>query len=713
MNYQEIQQRVKELNELLHKFSYHYYTLDDPLVPDSEYDKLFKELQAYEKSYPELKLPSSPTQRVGGEILSELEPFEHKIPMLSLDNVFNYDELGEFVERIENGLNINENNIVFCAEVKLDGLALSIIYKNGVLTDAATRGNGRVGENVTAQVKTIANIPLVLHGENLPTYLEVRGEVFMPHKEFERLNEYGRLHNKKIFANPRNAAAGSLRQKDPKITAQRGLTFNCYYVIECEGVPLPNNHYDRLKLVHGWGIPINEEVKIGKGINFLKGFFENILGRRDSLSYDIDGVVYKVNNIEAQEKLGYISRSPRFAIAHKFPAQEEITKLLAVDFQVGRTGSITPVARLNPVKVSGVLVSNATLHNQDEIERLGVRIGDYVSVRRAGDVIPQIVKVIEDKRTDDTKEIVFPTLCPICGSLLERVSGEAVTRCTGGLSCKAQLIESINHYVSREALDIKGLGDSYVRALIRSKLVSRINDLYHLSVDDLASVVLNDTDDEDDDLLEDNELVLDDPVVTKNKKEKRIGKVIAKKIIASRDANLSPNMNKFIYALGIREVGVSTAYSLAKHFNSFEDFLHTTKEELLNINDIGEVSAEHIINFLKAPHNIEIINDMITSKENGGCGITPVKADNGEVLDSPFKGKTVVLTGTLSYDRARVKEVLLDLGAKVSGSVSKLTNIVIVGQNAGSKLKKAQELGIQIMDEEEFTKIMDELNIKI
>lgn len=709
--FNEIKERVEELNNLLHKYAYHYYTLDDPIVPDSEYDRLFKELIELENKYPEYKKDSSPTQKVGGDIVSELEPVEHKVPMLSLDNVFNDEELFSFVNRVHSGLALIDNDLEFCAELKLDGLALSIIYENGILVKAATRGDGRIGEMVTAQVKTISNVPLVLHGDNIPTYLEVRGEVFMPHKDFDELNEYGRLHNKKIFANPRNAAAGSLRQKDPKITAQRGLTFNCYIVTQCIGIDLPKTHFERLKLVNTWGIPINSEIKIGKGLKFLKEYHDNILAMRDDLPYDIDGVVYKVNNIAQQEELGYISRSPKYAIAHKFPAQEEITKLLAVDFQVGRTGVITPVARLEPVKVSGVLVSNATLHNNDEIKRLGVRIGDIVSIRRAGDVIPQIVKVLEDRRTGDEKEVVFPQYCPICQSKLEKIPEEIAIRCPGGLSCKAQLTESINHYVSRDALDIRGLGDTIVNALVRDGVVKSINDLYHLSVDSLANLPLNEVEEiylEDQLVLEANTLVSS----VNKKKIRTVGKVNAKKIIASRDSTLKPQLNKLIYALGIRDIGATSAYSLAKKYDSLIDIMNASIEELMNIDDVGQVSATRIYNFFRDEHNKVVIADLLKPLEEGGCGLEPKPLQKQITEDSPFTGKTVVLTGTLSHDRSEVKEILQSLGAKVTGSVSKSTDIVIAGANAGSKLQKANDLGIEIYDEDKLATILKDLNIE-
>lgn len=702
--------RVKELSQKLHQYSYEYYTLDDPSVPDSEYDKLFIELQNLEKQFPELVVPTSPTQKVGGEILENFEPVEHKIPMLSLDNVFNDEQLSSFVSRIEDGLSKVENKIEFCAEPKLDGLAVSIVYENGLLIKAATRGDGRVGEMVTAQVKTIGNIPLVLHGDEIPEYLEVRGEVYMMHKAFEALNELARLEPKKnkYFANPRNAAAGSLRQKDPKETAKRSLTFNCYFVAECRGIELPATHSERLEFVKKLGIPVNPEIKVGKGIDFLRTFHDDILSRRFDLAYDIDGVVYKVNNIESQEQLGFVSRSPRFSIAHKFPAQEEITQLLAVDFQVGRTGAITPVARLAPVKVSGVTVSNATLHNSDEIARLGVKVGDYVSVRRAGDVIPQIVKVIKEKRTGTETDVVFPTVCPICGSELEQLPEEAVIRCTGGLCCYAQLKESINHFVSRDAMDIRGLGEVYVEALINAGVVKTINDIYHLSIEKLAKIPLSNSNE----LTE--ELVLSDENVKKSK-IRTIGKVNGKKIIDNINASKTKPLNKFIYALGIREVGSSTALALAQKYESLELLQKATIEELLEIQDIGNVSANHIVHFFREPHNCNVIADLLKSEAEGGAGCQPQSIVKKEeeldaIMGNPFFGKTIVLTGTLtSMKRNYLKELLQKLGATVSGSVSSKTHLVIAGTEAGSKLDKARELGITIIDEEKLKNTLAKL----
>ncbi|MGN1392660.1 MAG: NAD-dependent DNA ligase LigA [Succinivibrionaceae bacterium] len=702
MSNEQIQDKIKELSKKLHRYSYEYYTLDAPSVPDSEYDRLFKELQFLEDKYPEYLDKNSPTQKVGGNILSEFEPVYHKVPMLSLDNVFDDQQLCSFVSRVEDGISTLSKNIEFCAEPKLDGLAVSIVYENGELVQAATRGDGKVGENVTAQVKTIGNVPLVLHGDNIPQYLEVRGEVYMKHDAFESLNELARQNpsKNKFFANPRNAAAGSLRQKDPRETAKRKLTFNCYFVIECKGYELPKTHYECLEYVKQLGIPINEEVKIGYGLDFLREYHDSILAKRFNLEYDIDGIVYKVNDLSLQQKLGFISRSPRFAIAHKFPAQEEITQLIAVDFQVGRTGAVTPVARLVPVKVSGVTVSNATLHNIDEIKRLGVKVGDYVSVRRAGDVIPQVVKVIEEKRNGTEKDIEIPSICPICGCNLEKLPEEAVLRCTGGLYCYAQLKESINHFVSRDAMDIRGLGDSYVEALIKNNLIKSVNDIYHLSLDNLASTPLNI-----------DELAKEELFTDKKTKLRTIGKVVAKKIIESIEQSKTKPLNKFIYALGIREVGSTTALTLANNFDTISDLRLATVDDLLKLSDIGQVSAKHIVNFFKEEHNVRVLEDLLKSSSEGGAGCIPsiVKKSQqelNEIKDNPFWEKTVVITGTLTIKRNELKEILQNLGATVSGSVSKKTDFVISGDNSGSKLDKAKELNIKIIDEEKLRELL-------
>lgn len=760
---------MKELVTLLNRYADEYYNQDNPSVPDAEYDRLYRRLKELEKAYPDSVLPDSPTHRVGGSGKADLEKFEHKIPMLSLDNVFNDEELSDFVEKVANGLSKAEQEIEFCAEPKLDGLALSLIYKNGVLVTAATRGNGRIGENVTAQAKTIKNIPLSLKGDKIPSYLEVRGEVFMLHRDFEAANEFFRKRDgikAKLYANPRNAAAGALRQLDPAETAKRKLTFNAYFVTECEGADLPDNHYDRLMYVASLGLPVNKEIKFGRGLAFLRDYFSDMHNRRMSLDYDIDGIVYKVNSTKLWDVLGFVSRAPRFAIAHKFPAQEQITTLNAVDFQVGRTGAVTPVARLEPVQVAGVTVSNATLHNFDEIERLGVKIYDRVVIRRAGDVIPQVMRVVTEARTGKEIDIEFPSVCPICGSALERMPDEAVIRCTGGLSCKAQLKESICHFVSNKAMDIRGLGDKNIEAMIDSGLVNAVHDLYHLSVEDIKNVcqktdddlqVNTETDGDDsedtrknsplgskgDDTPPDDTGMFDmfdsinkDAVSNsvakeapdsdgtgesrskRSKKSKIIGEKAAVKIMASIEASRTRPLNRFIYALGIREVGENTAMSLAREFENIYELMAADVDRLLAIKDIGEVSARHIVNFFREKHNQIIIDDLLKSQLLGGSGVIPqrVKPDDADlekIKDNPFNLKTIVLTGTLSsMKRDELKAVLQNYGATVSGSVSAKTHLVIAGEAAGSKLDKATKLGIQIMYEDELLKILEELEQK-
>lgn len=731
--------RVKEITDLLNQYSNEYYTLDAPSVPDVEYDRLFNELKQIEIEFPELHLPDSPTNKVGGKVLEGFKKVTHKIPMLSLDDIFNDKDLCDFALRVSEGLNTNINEVEFCAEPKLDGLACSMIYEKGKLVLASTRGDGRIGEDVTFQVATIDNVPHDLTGENIPEYLEVRGEVYMPHKSFEALNEYARSHpssKNKVFANPRNAAAGSLRQKDIAITAKRGLTFNCYYVIDCKGVELPDKHSERLAFASSLGIPVNPEIKVGNGLDFIRAYHDSILERRAGLAYDIDGVVYKVNSIALQKKLGYIARSPRFAIAHKFPAEEEITKLTGIDFQVGRTGAVTPVARLTPVKVAGAVVSNATLHNADEIIRLGVKIGDYVSIRRAGDVIPQVVSVITARRDGTEKDVVWPKVCPICGSRLEKLDEEAVTRCTGGLSCQAQLWETINHYVSHDAMDIVGLGRVYSLALLDAGLIHSINDIYHLNLKQIAETSIEHAEQEEKELEKsdlngkdsgENTPLNDAKNNEQNKsnlklklepvtKMRIIGYRNAGKIMNRIDESRKRPLNKFIYALGIRNVGTSTAMTLAHGYDSIDMLKKASLDELMHMPDIGEISAEHIFNFFREEHNIDVLTDLLKPLEEGGAGVEPQSIkQNTEDLEklkkNPFFGKSIVLTGTLvSYERNELTELLRNMGAVVSGSVSKNTDIVVAGTKAGSKLTKAQNLGIRIIDEDDLKKLLNSVH---
>ncbi len=712
--------RMRELTDLLNRYADEYYNRDNPSVPDAEYDRLFRELRELEAAHPGDVLPDSPAHRVGGSGKAELEKFAHKIPMLSLDNVYSEEELRDFVRRTARDLSLAGEEVRFCAEPKLDGLAVSLIYENGILTAAATRGDGRIGEKVTAQVKTIRNIPLALRGDGIPERLEVRGEVFMLHRDFAELNE--RIREKggaRTFANPRNAAAGSLRQKDPAVTAGRKLTFNAYFVTECAGVPLPDSHYDRLMFARGLGLPVNDLIARGAGPDFLVNYYEGMLARRMSLGYDIDGIVYKVDDASRWDELGYVARAPKFAVAHKFPAQEEMTVLRAVDFQVGRTGALTPVARLEPVRVAGVTVSNATLHNVDEIGRLGLMLNDRVVVRRAADVIPQVMRAIPEARTGNERAIEIPKVCPVCGSSLERMPGEAAIRCTGGLGCRAQLRETVRHFVSSAAMDIKGLGDAYVEALIDRGLLKGVDDIYRLTLAGLAETRLKgpageegadgDAPAAEPDLFGETAGGSAEAKAPEGKKGVRvIGEKVAAKILGNIAASRTVPLNRFIYALGIREVGESTALALARNFADMDDLMGAGPERLLAVRDIGETGARHIVNFFGESRNRRIIADLLGPAERGGAGVVtvPVRApaaDAGGAGDNPFYGKTVVITGTVAgMKRNELKERLVRLGATASDSVSAATDLVVAGEKPGSKLDKARKLGVRIMDADEL-----------
>lgn len=664
-----IQDKVEWLRDQLRYHEYQYHVLNTPQIPDVEYDRLMLELRNIESEHPELITSDSPTQRVGAVPLTEFEQIRHSLPMLSLDNVFDEQGYLSFDKRLHDRLN-DQRDICFCCELKLDGLAVSILYENGQLVQAATRGDGFVGENITANIRTIRTIPLRLQGTKIPRRLEVRGEVFMPHKGFEKLNEIARARGEKIFANPRNAAAGSLRQLDPKITAKRPLTFCCYGIGIIEGGQLPDSHWQRLQQLKSWGLPVSVEIRQLSGSQAVLNYYHNIQQKRDNLGFDIDGVVIKVDSVTLQETLGFVSKAPRWAIAFKFPAQEQLTILKDVEFQVGRTGAITPVARLEPVQVAGVTVSNATLHNADEIERLKIRIGDTVIVRRAGDVIPQIIGIIEDRRPHNTAAIHFPHHCPVCGSDIERVEGEAVARCTGGLFCDAQRKEALKHFVSRRAMDIDGMGEKIIEQLVDKEYVKTPVDLFKVNKDILIKL-------------------------------DRMGEKSAQKLINAIEKGKSTTFARFLYALGIREVGESTAANLANHFTSLDELLHANIDTLKNIPDIGDIVANHIVNFFAEKHNQDVINTLIT--DIGIHWPTPVQITPSE---TPLNGKTVVITGTLhSMSRDQAKQKLTQFGAKVSGSVSSKTDIVIVGDNAGSKLSKAQQLNISIIDEEEMLKL--------
>ena len=661
-----LQQQIDTLRQDLRRYEYEYHVLDNPTIPDAEYDRLFHQLKALEAAHPELITADSPTQRVGAKPLSGFAQIRHEIPMLSLDNAFSDEEFYAFVKRIEDRLIRLPEPLTFCCEPKLDGLAVSILYVNGVLTQAATRGDGTTGEDITANIRTIRNIPLQLLMDNPPVRLEVRGEVFMPHAGFERLNQQALEKGEKTFANPRNAAAGSLRQLDPKITSKRPLVLNAYGIGIAEGVDLPNTHYERLQWLKSIGIPVNPEIRLCNGTDEVLDFYRDIQNKRSSLGYDIDGTVLKINDIALQEKLGFISKAPRWAIAYKFPAQEELTRLNDVEFQVGRTGAITPVAKLEPVFVAGVTVSNATLHNGDEIERLDIAIGDTVVIRRAGDVIPQIIGVLHDRRPADARPIIFPKTCPVCDSAIVRIEGEAVARCTGGLFCAAQRKEALKHFVSRKAMDFDGVGGKLIEQLVDRELVHTPADLFKLDLTTLTRL-------------------------------ERMGTKSAENALASLEKAKNTTLARFIFALGIREVGEATALNLANHFKTLEALQNADLEALQQVPDVGEVVANRILAFWHEPHNVAVVNDLIAQ------GVHWETVETKEVTENRFKGKTVVLTGTLTQmGRNEAKALLQDMGAKVSGSVSAKTDFVIAGDAAGSKLTKAQELGVTVLTEEEF-----------
>ncbi|AEH33700.1 NAD-dependent DNA ligase LigA [Vibrio anguillarum] len=667
---QTIEHKLSQLRETLHYHAVRYYVEDNPEIPDAEYDRLMRELLELESQYPELVTADSPSLRVGGKPLEGFAQVTHEIPMLSLDNVFDENELDAFHKRMQDRIPSAHFN-AFCCEPKLDGLAVSLLYENGVLVQAATRGDGAVGENITENVRTISAIPLKLQGKGWPVRLEVRGEVFMPKAGFERLNQQALKKGEKTFVNPRNAAAGSLRQLDSKITAQRPLNFYAYSVGVIEGAELASSHYQRFLQLKGWGLPMCPETRLVSSMDEVKEYYQSILTRRAQLAYEIDGVVIKVDDIELQQKLGFVARAPRWAIAYKFPAQEEITLLNDVEFQVGRTGAITPVAKLEPVFVGGVTVSNATLHNADEIERLGVKIGDSVIIRRAGDVIPQIVSVLLDRRSDTVVDIVFPQYCPVCNSDIERVEGEAVARCTGGLVCQAQRKEALKHFVSRKALDVDGLGEKVIEQLVDKEMVSTPADLFRLKAGQLT-------------VLE------------------RMGPKSAQNIVNALNAAKMTTLPRFLYSLGIREVGEATAANLALHFGSLDKIRQATHEELLEVQDVGVIVASHITSFFEQDKNQRVINELI---ELGIQWPNIEKPSQDAIL--PLLGKVVVLTGSLSkLSRSDAKAALQELGAKVTGSVSKNTDILFAGEAAGSKLVKAQELGIEIRSEQDLLELM-------
>ncbi len=663
--------KAEKLRQALHEYNHHYYLLDEPLVPDSEYDRLFRELQQLEEKYPELKTDDSPTERVGDLPLKAFSQITHQKPMLSLGNAFDDDEARAFDQRIHDRLN-SDKPIEYVCEPKFDGLAVSLRYENGLLKYAATRGDGQTGENVTQNIKTIYMIPLRLQGD-YPKLLEVRGEVYMPKAGFNALNRQAEAKGEKIFANPRNAAAGSLRQLDSKITASRPLSFFSYDIgVISESVKM-TTHFEVLERLKAWGLPVNDKITLACNIEDCLKYYMKLLSQRDHLDYEIDGVVYKVNDLSLQERLGFVSRAPRWAIAHKFPAQEVITTLNDVEFQVGRTGALTPVARLTPVNVGGVMVSNATLHNMDEIERKDIRIGDKVIVRRAGDVIPEVVCIVKNHRSHDSTAIKLPKKCPVCGSEVIRPEGEAAARCSGGLFCPAQRKEGIKHFASRKAMDIEGLGDKIVEQLVDEGLIEHVDDLYHLTFEQVASL-------------------------------DRMGEKSAENLLNALEKSKETTLPRFLFSLGIREVGEATARHLAYYFETLEVLENATIESLLEVNDIGPVVAKNIQSFFRQKSNVKVIKGLLQAGIHWPAIKKPSKKEQ------PLKDKTFVITGTLtSFSRDEAKEKLQALGAKVSGSVSQITDYVIAGESPGSKLNKAEKLGVKVLDEKTFLKLIEKL----
>jgi DNA ligase (NAD+) len=659
----EAKARIERLRSEINFHNRQYYVYDDPKIPDAEYDRLLRELQELEAAFPQFITHDSPTQRVGAEPLEGFEEVRHRLPMLSLDNAFSEQELQDFDRRVRERLGLAQGGKVrYMAEPKLDGLAINLRYEEGRLVHGATRGDGTTGEDVTSNVRTIQAIPLRLLGEDYPRVLEVRGEIFMPKAGFEALNERARRAGEKTFVNPRNAAAGSLRQLDPRITATRPLSFFCYGFGEVEPGPLAKTHSDSVLRLREWGLPVSPEMRVVEGVAGCLDYFRNVGVRRDALDYDIDGVVFKVDELALQQQLGFVSRAPRWAIAHKFPAQEELTEVEAVEFQVGRTGAITPVARLKPVFVGGVTVSNATLHNMDEVERKDVRVGDTVSVRRAGDVIPEVVQVILERRPDSSRKVALPDHCPVCGSDVVRPEGEAVARCSGGLYCPAQRKESLKHFASRKAMDIEGLGDKLVEQLVEQGLVKDPADLFHLTIEQLSAL-------------------------------ERMAEKSAQNLLDALEKSKQTTLPRFLFALGIREVGEATAQSLARQFGDLEMIEKANEEQLQETPDVGPIVASHVVTFFQQQHNLEVIKRL----RDTGIHWDPVERPAKEA--QPLAGKTFVLTGTLSRPRSEVKAQLEALGAKVAGSVSKKTDYLVAGEEAGSKLAKAEKLGLEILDE--------------
>lgn len=664
MSDEQIAQQIQALKKSLQHHNERYYQHDDPDISDAEYDALFRQLQALEEQYPALQTPDSPTHRVGATPLSAFKTVEHQLPMLSLANAFSLDDLHAFEKRIKDKLK-TATNIHYTAEPKLDGLAVSVLYQDGQLTLAATRGDGQSGEDITENVRTIKSLPLALKG-NYPAVLEVRGEVFMPLAGFNKLNAAAEKNNEKIFANPRNAAAGSLRQLDSRITAKRPLAMYCYAIGVTESWALPKTHFEVLAALKTFGLPVCPEIATATTIDACYDYYQTIQQKRAALPYEIDGVVYKVDQLALQTTLGFVSRAPRWAIAHKFPAEEQVTTIESVDFQVGRTGALTPVARLKPVTVAGVVVSNATLHNMDEIQRKDIRIGDTVIVRRAGDVIPEVAKVVLSQRVQQAQKIQAPTHCPSCGAVAAQEQTQAVLRCVNSATCPAQVVESIKHFASRKAMDIDGLGDKLVEQLYQESLIHNVADLYTLSVSTVAAL-------------------------------ERMGEKSATNLIEAIEKSKATTMARFIFALGIREVGEVTALYLSEAFADMSALMQATEEDLIAIKDIGPIGAEQIVRyFAQAPHQA-LVNTLLQA------GINWPSTSQTTVDNHEYSNKTFVITGTLpSLSRDQATEKLRRVGAKVVNSVSKQTDYLLAGEKAGSKLKKANALHIPVINEATF-----------
>ena len=657
-------EEASSLRDTLNEHNHRYYVLDTPSIPDGEYDRLFRQLSELENNHPELLTPESPTQRVGGEPLPYFDEVQHEVPLLSLGNAFDFEELAAFEKSIQKQLK-DDSPVNFTCEPKLDGLAVSLLYENGKLVRAATRGDGSTGENITSNVRTIRSVPLTLMGANLPQRLEVRGEVVLPLPSFAKLNQDQEKKGEKPFANPRNAAAGSLRQLDPRITASRGLDMHCYSVGWMEGGLTLATQGAAIDYLQSLGLKVNAEITQLTGAQAVADYCRQIAEMRGSLDYEIDGVVVKVDALDLQKKLGQVTRAPRWAIAYKFPAEEALTQLLGVDFQVGRTGAITPVARLKPVVVGGVTVSNATLHNLDEIERLDVRINDFVVVCRAGDVIPKVQRVVLEQRPDQVEKIERLTHCPVCDAELVYPEGEVIVRCDAGLACQAQVKEAIKHFVSRKALDIDGMGAKLVEQLVDEGLIKNVAELYALNAEQLLKL-------------------------------ERMGPKSAENAIAALEKSKNTSLQRFLFGLGIREVGEATALALAKSFGSLDAIQVADEDTLMAVDDIGPVVAKYIVHFFQQEENRNVIQSLL----DAGLHWETVQPSNGESEPNDVAGLTFVITGTLSrFTRSEAKSLLQDLGAKVAGSVSKKTDFLVAGDEAGSKLTKAQSLGVEVINE--------------